>query len=79
MQQTTVLDSGLARPTPADQQPHHAGGHAAAPAATAELVARATLGEEAAWTSWWNATVRSCGRRPAATASVFVSRPRSAR
>jgi DNA-directed RNA polymerase specialized sigma24 family protein len=49
MQQTEVLDAGFDRPTRADHQPHHVGGRAPAPAATAELVARASLGEQAAW------------------------------
>jgi hypothetical protein len=49
MQQTAVLERGLDRPTRADHQPHHVGGHAAASVATAELVARASLGEQVAW------------------------------
>jgi DNA-directed RNA polymerase specialized sigma24 family protein len=49
MQQTAVLERGLDRPTRADQQPQDTGGHAAASAATAELVARAGLGEQVAW------------------------------
>ena len=49
MQQPAVLDGGLDRPTPADHQPHHVGGCAPATAATAELVARASLGEQATW------------------------------
>jgi len=49
MQQTTVLDARLDRPAPADHQPQDSGGHAAAPVATAWLVARARVGEQAAW------------------------------
>jgi hypothetical protein len=49
MQQTAVLDAGLDRPTQVDHRPHHVGGRAPSPAATAELVARASLGEQAAW------------------------------
>lgn len=49
MQQTAVLDAGLDRPSRTDCQPQNAGGHAPAAAATAELVARANLGEQAAW------------------------------
>jgi DNA-directed RNA polymerase specialized sigma24 family protein len=49
MQQTAVLDKGPAHPTRADQQPQDPGGHAAASAATPELVAWAGLGEQAAW------------------------------
>jgi DNA-directed RNA polymerase specialized sigma24 family protein len=47
MQQTAVLERGLDRCTRADHQPHHAGDHAAAE--ISELVARASLGEQAAW------------------------------
>jgi DNA-directed RNA polymerase specialized sigma24 family protein len=49
MQQTAVLERGLDHPTPADDQLRDAGDHAAAPVATAELVARARIGEQAAW------------------------------
>jgi DNA-directed RNA polymerase specialized sigma24 family protein len=48
MQQTAVLERGLDHPTPADDQLQDAGDHAA-PVATAELVARARIGEQAAW------------------------------
>lgn len=48
MQQTAVLERGFDHPTPADDQLQDAGAHAA-PVATAELVARARLGEQAAW------------------------------
>jgi DNA-directed RNA polymerase specialized sigma24 family protein len=49
MQPPMVLDEGPDRPTRADHQPRHVGGRAPAPAATAELVARASVGEQAAW------------------------------
>jgi DNA-directed RNA polymerase specialized sigma24 family protein len=49
MQRAAVLEVGLDRVGQSDHQPHHAGDHAAAPAATTELVARASLGEQAAW------------------------------
>jgi DNA-directed RNA polymerase specialized sigma24 family protein len=48
MQQTAVLERGLDHPTPADDQLQDAGDHVA-PVATAELVARARAGEQAAW------------------------------
>jgi DNA-directed RNA polymerase specialized sigma24 family protein len=48
MQQTAVLERGLDHPTPADDQLQDAGDHAV-PVATAELVARARIGEQAAW------------------------------
>ena len=48
MQQTAVLRRGLDHPTPSDDQLQDAGDHAAE-MATAELVARAHIGEQAAW------------------------------
>jgi DNA-directed RNA polymerase specialized sigma24 family protein len=48
MQQTAVLERRLDHPTPADNELQDAGDHAA-PVATAELVARARVGEQAAW------------------------------
>jgi DNA-directed RNA polymerase specialized sigma24 family protein len=76
MQQTAVLDAGLDRPTRADHQPQDAGRHAPA-AATAELVARANLGEQPAWDQLveryggmvW-AVARSHGLGPDDTAEV---------
>jgi DNA-directed RNA polymerase specialized sigma24 family protein len=48
MQQTVVPEGGLDHPTPANDQLKDAGDQAA-PVATAELVARARIGEQAAW------------------------------
>jgi DNA-directed RNA polymerase specialized sigma24 family protein len=49
MQQTAVPERGLDHPTPADDQLQDVGADAAAPLATGELVARARIGEQAAW------------------------------
>ena len=48
MQQTVVPGRGLDHPTPADDQLQEAGSHVAS-VATAELVARVRIGEQAAW------------------------------
>ena len=46
--QTMVLDEGLDHRTRADHHAHHTGGHMAL-AATSELVARASTGDQVAW------------------------------
>jgi DNA-directed RNA polymerase specialized sigma24 family protein len=48
MQQTVVPGRGLDHPTPADDQLQEAGSHVAS-VATAGLVARVCIGEQAAW------------------------------
>src|SRR5215218_8363938 len=47
--QTMVLDERLDRRTRPDRQAANAGDHAAASAATSELVARANTGDQGAW------------------------------
>jgi DNA-directed RNA polymerase specialized sigma24 family protein len=47
--QTMVLDQQLDRRTRADHGAHHTGDHAVASAGTAELVARASTGDQVAW------------------------------
>ena len=47
--QTMVLDERLDRRSRADHQAHHTGGHAVASAATSELLARASTGDQVAW------------------------------
>lgn len=49
MQQTAVLERGLDHPARADHQPQDDSSHAAVPKTTSQLVARASLGEQAAW------------------------------
>ena len=49
MQATMMLEEGSDRRPPADHQAQDTSGHAAAWAATSELVARASAGEQGAW------------------------------
>ena len=49
MQQTMVVEGGLDRRSRADLQAHHSGDPTAASAATSNLVARASTGDQAAW------------------------------
>jgi DNA-directed RNA polymerase specialized sigma24 family protein len=77
MQQIAVLERGLDHPTPADDRLQDAGDHAAV-VATAELVARAHIGEQAAWDQlverygamvWTVARGHGLGREDAAAVS----------
>jgi DNA-directed RNA polymerase specialized sigma24 family protein len=75
--ETMVLDETLDRRTRADHHAHRTGEHAAASAATPELLARAGNGEQVAWDQLvdryggmvW-AVARAHGLRPADAADV---------